>query len=146
MLSSACKYAIRSLIYISLYEKNKIVNSKHIASKLDIPEQFTAKILQTLARHNILKSYRGIAGGFALNKSPKDIYFIDIIKIFDGLEVFHTCVLGMRICTKSPKFKDKCPFRNTIDPLMQKFYDIYSTTTIGDFTQELEDFSDGIFI
>jgi len=146
MLSNASKYAIRAVTYIVLYKKNNIVNSKFLSQKLDIREPFLAKILQKLSKKEILKSYRGISGGFMLNKNPYDIYFIDIIKIFDGLNVFSDCVLGMRICTKSKENRDKCPFRTKVDPLLKDLYNIYSTVSIGEFCDNLSDYADTILI
>lgn len=146
MFSKAVKYAIRAVTYITLYESDNVVNSKYLSQKLDIPEPFLAKILQKLKKNNILKSFRGIKGGFSLNINPFNIYFIDIINIFDGSDVFYDCLLGMKICTKSKANRDKCPFKVKIDPIQQNLLKIFSTVSIGEFCSDLSKYSDTISI
>lgn len=147
MFSKTAKYAIRSVVYITLHRKeNTVFNSRYLSEKLDIPEQFLAKILQKLSKNHILKSFRGISGGFSLNKNPFDIYFIDIIKIFDGTDVFYNCLLGIEICKKSKENQDKCPFRLKLDPIQKQLFNIFSTVSIGEYCENLSDYSDTISI
>ena len=146
MLSNTCKYGIRALIFLALQDSDKLTNIKYIAKELDIPEPFLGKIMQNLVKAKILESHRGINGGFRFKKSPNKITFLEIIDIFDGLDFFSTCVLGLRICSKSELHANDCPFKLKIDPLRDKFYTIFEQTTIADFVNNVSDFKDDIFI
>ncbi len=146
MLSNTCKYGIRSLIFLALKDKNKLVNIKYIAKELEIPEPFLGKIMQSLVKAKILESHRGINGGFKFKKSPNKITFLEIIDIFDGLDFFSTCVLGMRICAEGNEHASDCPFKLKIDPLRDKFYEIFKQTTIADFVNNISDIKDDILI
>ena len=66
MLSNTCKYAIRAVVYLSVYGSDqKMIGIKEISAALDIPSPFLSKILQTLARKKILHSIKGPHGGFS---------------------------------------------------------------------------------
>ena len=115
MLSTTCKYGVRALIYLALYGDDKILNIKQIAKGLEVPEPFLGKIMQTLAKRKILFSQRGIDGGFRFRIDPYKVTILQIIDIFDGLDVFTDCVLGMRICQDNPRKSKNCPFRKSMD-------------------------------
>lgn len=68
LFTKASEYALLSLIYISQKETPQDVDS--LALELDIPKSFLAKILQTLAKDGLLKSFKGAKGGFVLIKEP----------------------------------------------------------------------------
>ncbi len=146
MLSNTCKYAIRALIYLALYGKDRRLNIKDIAKGLDVPEPFLGKIMQILSKNKILASQRGIHGGFVFNKDPKEVSFYEIIKIIDGDDVFHKCLLGVRICTMSPEFADNCPFHIKLDPIQEKLLEVFRTNTIGGFAEQLTDYKDFVLI
>ncbi len=80
-------------------DKNNIMVSK-IADDYDIPRHFLAKLVQSLAKHHLIKSTRGRNGGIQLNKPARDIRIIDIVYAIDGPppEV-DMCVIGLDECS-----------------------------------------------
>ena len=67
MFSEACTYAIRAVLYLAANtNENQKVGVKDIAVALSVPKAFLAKLLQLLARHNLIASSRGSTGGFFL--------------------------------------------------------------------------------
>lgn len=82
LITKASEYAILSLIVLSTSSSPK--DSETLSRELFISKSFLAKILQSLAKQNILKSYKGINGGFALAKDPKDISILSIIRAVEG--------------------------------------------------------------
>jgi Rrf2 family protein len=84
MLSNTCKYAIRSVIYLSINAKeNQKIGIKKISEELDIPTPFLGKILQSLARQKLLTSTKGPHGGFGMGKDPSEITLMNIVEIVD---------------------------------------------------------------
>lgn len=77
LFTKASEYALLSLMLIS--EDDKPKNVDYLASKLDISKSFLAKILQSLAKKNILVSYKGASGGFTLAKGLDTISVYDVI-------------------------------------------------------------------
>ena len=82
LITKASEYAILSLIVLSKAEKP--MGSESLAVQLSIPKSFLAKILQSLAKANILKSYKGINGGFTLAHDTKDISMLQVMTAVEG--------------------------------------------------------------
>jgi len=78
LFTKASEYALLSLIYISQKETPQDVDS--LALELDIPKSFLAKILQTLAKDGLLKSFKGAKGGFVLIKEPSQYKLLIVPK------------------------------------------------------------------
>ncbi|MEA1956151.1 MAG: Rrf2 family transcriptional regulator [Campylobacterota bacterium] len=82
LITKASEYAILSLIILS--KTQEPMGSEKLSSKLNISKSFLAKILQSLAKNNILKSFKGANGGFALAKNTKEISMLNVIASVEG--------------------------------------------------------------
>ncbi|MEA1891979.1 MAG: Rrf2 family transcriptional regulator [Campylobacterota bacterium] len=82
LITRASEYAILSLIVLS--KADSPIDSETLSKQLSIPKSFLAKILQSLAKHKILKSYKGVHGGFTLIKEPKEINMLDVMSAVEG--------------------------------------------------------------
>ena len=102
MFSKTCEYGIRATIFIASESfQNNRVGLRDIAKKIDSPEAFTAKILQILARHNIIHSIKGVGGGFEIPKNTmSQITLSQIVSALDGDAVFTGCGLGLHNCSE----------------------------------------------
>ena len=102
MFSKTCEYGIRAAIFIASesYQNNR-VGLRAIAEKIDSPEAFTAKILQILSKNNIIRSIKGVGGGFEIPKEKmSQIKLSQIVTALDGDRVFTGCGLGLRQCSE----------------------------------------------
>ncbi len=95
--SKACEYGIQATLYIATREDRR-VGIKEIAGELHIPVHFLAKILQALSEKDVLTSYKGVHGGFTLQRNPSRIFIIDIVEAIDGLGFFERCLIGFPGC------------------------------------------------
>ena len=102
MFSKSCEYAIRATIFIATQsQSNANIGIKEIAKEIDSPIAFTAKILQVLVKNNILKSTKGVRGGFMILKNDlKNLKLSDIVIAIDGNSVFLKCGLGLSNCSE----------------------------------------------
>ncbi len=82
LMTRASEYAILSLIVLS--RSDSPIDSETLSNRLSIPKSFLAKILQALAKNGILKSFKGVKGGFALVLEPKNISMLQIISCVEG--------------------------------------------------------------
>ena len=81
LITRASEYAILSLIVLS--KASDPMDSESLSRELSISKSFLAKILQALAKKEILKSYKGVNGGFALIKNPKLLLLDDCLSAVD---------------------------------------------------------------
>ncbi|WP_297440142.1 Rrf2 family transcriptional regulator [Sulfurimonas sp.] len=82
LITRASEYAILSLILLS--SAKEPMDSETLSRELSISKSFLAKILQALAKKEILKSYKGVNGGFSLNKLPSQINMLAIMTCVEG--------------------------------------------------------------
>jgi len=82
LITRASEYAILSLIVLS--KADSPMDSETLSRELSISKSFLAKILQALAKNSILKSFKGVNGGFSLNKTPSEINMLEIMSIVEG--------------------------------------------------------------
>lgn len=82
LITRASEYAILSLILLS--SAKEPMDSDTLSRELAISKSFLAKILQSLAKQQILKSYKGVNGGFVLNKEASQINMLEIMTCVEG--------------------------------------------------------------
>ncbi|ANW96651.1 Rrf2 family transcriptional regulator [Wenyingzhuangia fucanilytica] len=118
MLSKACKYAVRAILYLAINsDESKKIGIKKIAEALETPQPFLAKLLQQLSTHHLVSSSKGPGGGFYLTEKDLEITLWDIVLNIDGAEKFNECFLGLSVCSDShpcPAHHIVKPFRDTI--------------------------------
>jgi Rrf2 family protein len=55
-----------------------------LARRRDIPVQFLEQLFATLRRAGVLKSQRGVKGGYTFARAPADITVLEIVELLDG--------------------------------------------------------------
>ena len=76
LLTKKSEYALLSLVSIMKSKEPKNVDL--LSKELNISKSFLAKILQSLAKNKILTSYKGVSGGFTLNKPYDKLTILEI--------------------------------------------------------------------
>ncbi|MCB9272416.1 MAG: Rrf2 family transcriptional regulator [Lewinellaceae bacterium] len=106
MFSKACKYAIRAALYLAVHaESGQKLGVKDIATALDVPQHFLAKILQQLSRNHLISSAKGPSGGFFLDEQNMEVTLRQIVECIDGPDMFTSCILGLPVCSS----ENPCP-------------------------------------
>jgi Rrf2 family transcriptional regulator, cysteine metabolism repressor len=77
-------YGIRAVLDIALNRAKVPIQTKDIATRQDIPEQFLEQVLATLRRAEVVRSIRGASGGYDLAKPADRIAVGDILKALSG--------------------------------------------------------------
>jgi Rrf2 family protein len=119
LFTKASEYALLSLVIIAEDEKPK--NVDYLSTKLDISKSFLAKILQKLAKKEILISYKGANGGFALAKDIDSISVYDVIISVEDKEpsVFECSSIGA--CPKGQTGCNILPFLHRLQGKIDVF-------------------------
>ncbi|MCF8427965.1 MAG: Rrf2 family transcriptional regulator [Bacteroidia bacterium] len=136
MFSKTCEYAIRSVIIICQHSKegNK-TNVKEISKLAEVPEQYIAKILQTLTKAQIVGSIKGPGGGFFIDPSKEKIKLIEVVKAIDGESLFTACGLGLKECSE----KNPCPLHTNFKTIRNNIKKMLADTTIEDLSDKLSE-------
>ena len=84
--TKASTYAILAVAEIARrqQEHHSGVQAADIASCLNFPGAYAAKVLTQLARAGVLQSDRGPRGGFRMTRPPETIALLEIVEAVDG--------------------------------------------------------------
>lgn len=137
MFSKACEYGIRASIFIAKNsQENKRVSPKEISKEIDSPQAFTAKILQDLVRHKIIKSIQGAYGGFEIDKDLiSKIKISQIVEAIDGDKIYSGCGLGLRECSE----ERPCPLHDKFKSIRNNLKHMLDTTSLDELANELQE-------
>lgn len=136
MFSKACEYGIRASIFIAKKSnEGRLVSPKEISHEIDSPQAFTAKILQELVRHNIIKSVQGAYGGFEIEKDLiSTIKLSQIIEAIDGNKAYSGCGLGLKECSEIRP----CPLHDKFKSIRNDLKNMLETTSLEELSNGLK--------
>ncbi|MCK9995989.1 MAG: Rrf2 family transcriptional regulator [Candidatus Krumholzibacteria bacterium] len=92
------EYAIRGLQELARRNGDAPVQLKLIAGTCQVSEAFLAKIFQMLAQAGVVKSHRGVKGGFSLGRAPEDITLREVVEICEGGMALNHCLRKVDPC------------------------------------------------
>ena len=86
MLSITTKspYALRALTELARMGAEQPVPIGELARRRDIPVQFLEQLFAVLRRAGLLKSQRGVKGGYSFARQPSDITVLELVELLDG--------------------------------------------------------------
>jgi Rrf2 family protein len=108
MLSMTCIYSIWAVLYLASVDDREYIPIREISEQMEIPFHFLTKILQLLAKADIVTSLRGAKGGVQLHGLSTEISLRDVIEAIDGPEIFTDCILGLEECND----ENPCPLHD----------------------------------
>ncbi len=84
-VSTRGDYACRALLSLTLHADSAGPTSvRDIAERTGLPQPYLEQILLALKGAGLVKSKRGVGGGYTLARSPGDIHLNEIIAAVDG--------------------------------------------------------------
>jgi Rrf2 family protein len=83
-LSRTVAYAVRATLQLAQYSQGTPIPCSKLASDGHMPERFLLQILRNLVTHGILRSTRGVEGGYALTRPPEEISLLEVIEAIEG--------------------------------------------------------------
>jgi Rrf2 family protein len=83
-LSRTVAYAVRATLQLAQLESDGPVPCSKLATEGKMPERFLLQILRNLVTHGILRSTRGVDGGYTLTKPADQISLLEVIEAIDG--------------------------------------------------------------
>ena len=86
MLSITTKspYAIRALAELARTGGAGPVPIGELARRRDVPVQFLEQLFAVLRRAGILRSQRGVKGGYAFAREPGEVTVLEVVELLDG--------------------------------------------------------------
>ena len=86
MLSITTKspYAIAALAELGRAGEEGPVPISELARRREIPVQFLEQLFAALRRAGMLRSFRGVKGGYSFARAPETITVLEVVELLDG--------------------------------------------------------------
>ena len=128
VLSRSTEYAIRALTFLALQPPGKLAGAREISEAESIPMPFLWKILQSLARKRMVRSFKGIHGGYELALPAEKVTLRDVLVATDGTDISEQCVLGLPECSS----KNPCPLHEHWKRIKEDLVAMFERNTLAD--------------
>ena len=106
-------YAVRIIGCLSA--ENKRIDAKNISERTGVSLRFALKILRKLVSAGLVKSYKGMQGGYELAKAPSEITMLDVIETVEGSYYLNRCHEEEFVCTRGAK--GCCCYQNVFNEI-----------------------------
>lgn len=134
-LTMETDYAIR--ILYCLAKEGKKLDAKTISDQMGVTLRFSLKILRKLVQSGLVRSYKGVNGGYELGLSPAEISLADIITAVEGSIEISKCLSTQQTCTRvgDPRC---CQFRREFARINRRIVDEFAAVKLEIFLKEKE--------
>lgn len=123
MISQTTEYALRAIVYLA--DCGQPQTTAAIAEATQVPQGYLSKVMQALAKSEIVKSQRGLHGGFVLTQRPEELTVLAVINAIEPIRRYHQCPLGIH-------GKTLCPLHRKLDDAARKIEETFGDSTISD--------------
>ena len=96
-LSREADYAVRLVVHLATATRQRF-RAKELAEEEKVPESFLFKILQLLIKHRLVRSFRGVHGGYQLAVDPAKLTLFRLLEMVEGPIGLNVCVMSGMGC------------------------------------------------
>ena len=133
MFSKATGYGIRALAYIASQPGHRLCGLQEIAEHEHIPPAYLRKVLGELRRHRLLRSVKGIHGGYELGRSSDEITLWEVFRVLEPDPFMDMCILGNKVCGA----EHSCAFHEDWKRVREHLVSVLETRTISGAAAEI---------
>ncbi len=127
-LSKSTDYALMALADLALLPGGQTLSARRMAEHHRLPPELAAKVLQSLKRSGIVKTRRGIHGGYRLARPAGEITVTEIIESVEGPLAFVECVLDDPGCS----LVSSCSVRTPLQQIHARLLALLSDLTLAE--------------
>ena len=126
-ISRRIEYGLRAMVCLAAQPEGRAMPFREIARRMNVPQDFLAKILKQLVTRQLAVSTRGARGGYMLGRPARDISFLDVIEAVEGPVVVNLCQDGQH---DSCRLSRGCTLYGVWKRGQEKMLDVYRTATL----------------
>jgi Rrf2 family protein len=126
MISQTAEYALRAVVYLADQDGDARTTAQ-IAGATLVPAGYLAKVMQSLSRAGVVKSQRGLNGGFTLAHDPKRLSILEVVNAVDPIQRFPECPLGI-----PSHGRRLCPLHSRLDQAAAMIEQSFGQTMVGE--------------
>ena len=125
-ISRRIEYGLRAMVCLAAQPEGRVMPFREIARRMNVPQDFLAKILKQLVTRQLAMSTRGARGGYRLGRPARDISFLDVIEAVEGPVVVNLCQDGHDGC----RLSRGCTLSGVWKRGQERMLDVYRAATL----------------
>lgn len=138
-LSKKTEYALRALVEVGCQSsQHQTLSISQISKLTSIPLKFLEQILLSLKKSGILKSKRGVEGGYCLERPLDQISLAEVVSLFEGPLCQWSCIEKNRPQGCSCPHPETCSIRLTFQSMIPTLKNALETRKISDVVEEVQ--------
>src|SRR5258706_3690967 len=134
-LSLKGEYALRALLVLGLNYDQPVVPISAISKQQSIPKRFLEQILNDLKSAGLVRSKRGVTGGYRLARSPQEISLASVIRHIEGALAPVSCVSERFYEKCSCPDESRCAIRSVMKEVREAVVKIAERVTVADLCE-----------
>ena len=127
-ISTKGRYGLRILMDLAIHQSDKPRLIRDIAKSQQISEKYISRLVIALRKAGLIRSVRGVNGGFHLDRKPEDITLLEVVEVMEGPLSIVDCVTVPKKCSHHAN----CAPREIWCKLNEDIRAIMSRTTLAD--------------
>lgn len=132
MVSTRGRYALRLMIDIAKQGKaGSLVTMRQAAEREDLSVKYLEQLGGALVKADVLKSVRGVSGGYLLSRPAQEITVGDILRATEGSSAPVACVEAGGTCPRSEECAARV-FWEGLDKAIESYAD---SVTLADLAE-----------
>lgn len=132
VITRATEYSIRAVLHLAAKHPTPVISKQEICEEEGITPAFLTKILQPLIRSGIVRSKRGVAGGFALAASPEKLTLLDVMRAAEEPMTLNLCLIDKHSCERNCS----CPVHDLWAQARERIEEVFARRTLADLARE----------
>jgi Rrf2 family transcriptional regulator, cysteine metabolism repressor len=126
-------YGLMAVHYIASHGEEGAVSAKRIAEEFHIPQERLAKILQRLAKKQLIESHNGPKGGYVLTREPEQITVGQVLRALEGPVRIVSCMVENDDC---PQFS-RCNLRRPVEKIQASISYFLDSVTVAELAADV---------
>jgi Rrf2 family protein len=136
LFSQRFSYGVHALAYVGTKPAGELTTLPELAEWMraiwpDASETYLSNVVQRMARGRLLRSHRGITGGYSIGRPAAKITIRDVVEVLEGIDV-NRCSLAL---TDECPVLGRCAVQKRLSQLEENFLQTLATVTIADLAK-----------
>jgi Rrf2 family iron-sulfur cluster assembly transcriptional regulator len=123
-------YGIFGLLYLADRADGDIVPLSEISESQVVPEKFLAKIFQSLSKSGLIRSHRGVKGGFTLSKPANQITVREVLESIQGPYFIAKCLNADDACDRKV-----CALKVMLKKVQDAMFEVFNSYTLAELLE-----------
>lgn len=133
-ISKLTDYGLLATVYLAR-KQGEVVSAREVAAFYHLPVPMITKVLKTLHQGGIIRSRRGVAGGYTFTSDPEAVTLGQLLDLLEGPWDLVECETiddtGHALCS----IRKACPSRRFMFSINRAIKSAFDQITLGDLTR-----------